>query len=74
MRSLVQFVVMVLVALSGTVSAGASTIDFEDVPEGTVAQLAASDGYNFAADNFGAIYVTNGVDCTPACVSNGTRI
>jgi len=73
MKSLVQITVIVLLVVAGTVHAKASTVDFEDVPEGTVAQVATSNGYNFAGDNFGAIYVTNGVACGPACVSNGTR-
>jgi hypothetical protein len=73
MKSLVQFIVMVFVALIGSTYANATIVDFEDVPEGTVAQLTSSEGYDFEGDNFGAVYVTGGWFCAPACVSNGTR-
>ena len=73
MKNLVQFVFILLLAFARTVSATAITINFEDIPGDTVGQLVTSDGYNFAGDNFGAVYYTNGSFCDPACVSNGTR-
>lgn len=54
-------------------SAHAAVIDFEDVAEGTESTSIVSDGFRFDANNAGAIYVTNGARCDPACASNGTR-
>jgi hypothetical protein len=73
MKSFIQsvFMAFVLVAASGSVTA--TTIDFEDLPGDTYGPLITSDGYNFAGDNFGAVYFTNGAFCGPVCVSNGSR-
>lgn len=54
-------------------SAHAAVIDFEDVAEGTEGTSIVSGGFRFDANNAGAIYVTNGARCDPACASNGTR-
>lgn len=65
-----SFAVAALVA-SSTASAG--VITFEDVANDTIATSQNSDGFNFAANNAGAAYVTGGTECSPACVSDGTQ-
>jgi hypothetical protein len=55
------------------VPAAATVVNFEDVPNYTLSTSLNSDGYHFSANNNGAFYQTDGIDCTPACVSDGSR-
>jgi hypothetical protein len=71
LKNIVPFLAMFLLALSG--AAGAVTIDFDDVPEGTESTAYVSGGYVFAGDARGVLYHTDGQTCIPACASNGTR-
>ena len=71
MNSLIKLVPIFFAALA--FNTHAAVIDFEDVAEGTESTSIVSGGFRFAANNAGAIYVTNGARCAPACASNGTR-
>jgi hypothetical protein len=71
MNNLIKLVPILFAALA--FNAHAAVIDFEDVAEGTESTSVVSGGFRFVANNAGAIYVTNGARCDPACASNGTR-
>jgi|GEM_PF-3796726 len=51
----------------------ASVITFQNVPNYTVSTSVNSGGYNFASNRGGAFYQSNGTDCLPTCVSDGSR-
>lgn len=71
MNNIIKLIPVLCAAL--VFNAQAAVIDFEDVAEGTEGTSIVSGGFRFDANNAGAIYVTNGARCAPACASNGTR-
>lgn len=71
MNNLIKLIPVLFAAFA--FNAHAAVIDFEDVAEGTESTSIVSGGFRFIANNAGAIYVTNGARCDPACASNGTR-
>lgn len=71
MKHLIRIVAVLFAAAA--CSAQAAVIDFEDIGEDTEFTDVVSGGFRFVANNFGAIYITDGAACNPPCAANGTR-
>ena len=73
LKKLTLTVGAVMSLVAATAHAAPITIDFEDVPEFTISASVTSRGFDFAGDNGGFLFATNGAYCSPPCASNGTR-
>ena len=73
LKKLTLTAVAVMSLGAATAYAAPTTVDFEDVPEFTISASVTSRGFDFAGDNFGFLFYTDGAACGPPCASNGTR-
>ena len=73
LKKLTLTAVAVMSLAAAIAHAAPTTVDFEDVPDGTISASVTSRGFDFAGDNGGFLFATDGAFCGPPCAANGTR-